>query len=227
MIDMPVTSPPGDPLASRSGVRVFAALADAGGAAPIDALADRSGLHPNSVRLHLRRLERGGLVTVTNEHRPGRGRPRQLWQIVPGAEPAGSPPVAYSELAGWLSTALTPAEAVEHGRRIGADRGREAVSAPAADVLERSLAAMGFLPTRRDCGTRTCFTLHNCPYRDVAKANPGVVCAFHRGLAEGMIDRLDPRYRVTAFEVRDPQEAGCVVEVGRCSEEQEPVEAQG
>ena len=215
MIDMPVTSPPGDPLASRSGARVFAALADAGGAAPIDALADRSGLHPNSVRLHLRRLERGGLVTVTNEHRPGRGRPRQLWRIVPGAEPAGSPPVAYSELAGWLSTALTPAAAVEHGRRIGADRGREAISAPAADVLERSLTAMGFLPTRRDRGARTCFTLHNCPYRDVARANQRVVCALHRGIAEGMCKAADPGYALVGFEVRDPEEAGCAIEIDR------------
>lgn len=217
MIDLLTARRRDDPLAHPSGARVFAALADAEGDAPIDELAERTGLHANSVRLYLRRLEAAGLAEVTNERRPGRGRPRQMWRLVPGAEPAGAPPVAYSELAGWLSDALTPAEAVAQGRRIGADRAaalRE-YEADAAAALEYSLTSMGFQPRRAGGGgERGRITLCNCPYRDVARSNPRVICSLHRGIAEGFVQAVDPTQRVARFDIKDPEAAGCAIELG-------------
>jgi hypothetical protein len=34
-----------------------------------------------------------------------------------------------------------------------------------------------------------------------------------RGITKGLLDVLDPRARLTAFVPRDPDEAGCVIEI--------------
>lgn len=227
-MDLPPAPAEGDPLAHPSAARVFGVLVDAGAPATVASIAARCRLHPNSVRVHLRRLRDAGLADVSLDDPSGPGRPRQLWRVAGGAEPAGVPPVGYSDLAGWLSSALSPEQARRHGRRIGADRagGRieEREAGECAAVLDASFAAMGFRPRRRDRGPRTGFTLCNCPYRDVALANPGVVCALHRGIAEGMVETMDPGSRVTRFEARNPVEAGCVVEVERAEKGREAVQ---
>lgn len=202
-----------------SDSRVLATLADSAGPAPVAELARRCGLHPNSVRAHLRRLEEEGLAEHTNQLLGGRGRPRQMWQLTPRARPFGKPPMAYSELAEWLSTALTPSDAVEHGRRVGGERQAREAKSSAAAALQNSLSEMGFQPVREDRGQATRFTLRNCPYRDVARANPRVICALHRGIAEGVCEAADSGYTLTRFEVKPPEQAGCVIEIDRAEPE--------
>ena len=53
----------------------------------------------------------------------------------------------------------------------------------------------------------------NCPYREAVAENPRVVCTLHRGITQGLLDRLDPASRVTAFVARDPFTAGCLIEL--------------
>ena len=77
---------------------------------------------------------------------------------------------------------------------------------------------MGFQPRRRSTGIRSEFTLCNCPYRDVAKSNPGIVCALHRGVAEGLLGAIDPVAEVTRFVIKDPQRAGCILEIASPAE---------
>ena len=55
--------------------------------------------------------------------------------------------------------------------------------------------------------------LTNCPYRVPAKENPDVVCRLHRGLTEGLLERLAPGSRLARFEPHDADEAGCMLEV--------------
>ncbi len=64
-----------------------------------------------------------------------------------------------------------------------------------------------------DDGGFTC-TLENCPYRASARENPDVICTLHRGLSAGLLSKLDPDAKLTRFEPRDPDRAGCVVGVG-------------
>jgi hypothetical protein len=56
--------------------------------------------------------------------------------------------------------------------------------------------------------------LGNCPDRDAVAANPAVVCTLHRGITQGLLDRLHPGHRLTAFVASDPFAAGCLVEMG-------------
>ena len=76
------------------------------------------------------------------------------------------------------------------------------------------MAALGFAPRperRPDDAVR--FVLGNCPYRDAVRENPAAICTLHRGITEGLLDRLEPRARLADFVARDPYRAGCLIDV--------------
>ena len=57
------------------------------------------------------------------------------------------------------------------------------------------------------------YVLGNCPYRDAVAENQPVVCALHRGMTSGLLERLDRKARLTGFLPKDPYRAGCFVDV--------------
>ena len=65
---------------------------------------------------------------------------------------------------------------------------------------------------RSEAGVIRC-RLCNCPYRDSARENAEIVCALHRGITEGLLERLAPEAEMSRFEPKDPDMAGCLVEV--------------
>lgn len=205
-------------LAQPTRRRLFALLSELGGTAGTDALADRLGLHPNGVRIHLRRLRDAGLLL----HRrvPGaRGRPRDEWAISPIARPGGDPPHAYAALARWLAAAVpaTPSrlrEVEATGRRIGR-RLTDPAGEPPEQTLADAFAALGFQPrlARQPDGRLDC-RLRNCPYRDAVRENRDVVCTLHRGITRGLLDRIAPTATLLRFVPRDPDTAGCEVDLG-------------
>lgn len=218
-VDAPIAPSSDDPLAHPTRARLFQALSALRRMASTAELASTLGLHPNGVRTHLERLSAAGLVTRTREARP-RGRPRDGWSVAPNARPGGEAPEAYCEFAGWLAAAFTcepdELERVERtGRRVGRDLLDEQPATPLPQALASAFAALGFAPrpepTDRPHAVALC--LGNCPYRDVARVRPEIACTLHRGIAHGLLDRLDPGAALTRFEPRDPDRAGCVVEV--------------
>jgi predicted ArsR family transcriptional regulator len=42
--------------------------------------------------------------------------------------------------------------------------------------------------------------LHDCPFRDIARAHPDVVCAAHQGLLTELLARLDPSRPASTLE---------------------------
>ena len=215
-MDAPSPDEP-DPLTQPTAARLFSALVSSRTRLTTADLAKLAQVHPNSARLHLGRLAAAGLVRRTNAHRQT-GRPHHEWSIAPGALFEGESPVAYRELAGWLGEALMaggigPREVEAAGAAIGRAEAPRGGPRSSADVLEEALAAMGFRPRREQRGARTRFTLCNCPYRAVAKAQPGVVCVLHRGIAKGLVDAIEPGATVSRFEIKNPDAAGCVVEI--------------
>ena len=69
-------------------------------------------------------------------------------------------------------------------------------------------------PTRP---TRVRFVLGNCPYRDAVRENPPAVCTLHRGITRGLLDRLDPTATLAGFVAKDPDSAGCLIELAGIS----------
>jgi predicted ArsR family transcriptional regulator len=208
-----------DPLSQPTRARIFALLVELKEAVRTDDLAARLGLHPNGVRAHLERLREAGLVERRQE-RGGRGRPGDRWTVAPDAQPAGQSPSAYASLAIWLARAIpagpTRLREVERtGREIGRELAPKENGDP-VDGLRQTLAALGFQPSMKvkADGSLTC-RLENCPYRDSVRQNADVVCTLHRGITVGVLEKLDPKAKLTGFEPHDPDRAGCLVEVSR------------
>src|SRR5215813_13766450 len=82
--------------------------------APLSApeLADRLGLHANTVRLHLERMRDAGLVDMEPVHRGTVGRPQHVYTLAPGAPGLTFDPPSHALLAGLLAALA---------ERIGAD----------------------------------------------------------------------------------------------------------
>lgn len=215
---MDVPTPAPDALAQPTRARLFSLLQAVHRPAPTEELAERVGLHPNGVRVHLERLAADGLV-IRHRERRARGRPRDTWSINPDAQPGGDPPTAYAELAGWLvRTLLTVHARARDVEEAGRDIGR---GLPVGDEAARAeqrfhdvLVTLGFQPEREPpSADRLTYRLRNCPYRAVVRERQPLVCGLHRGLTRGLLDSLDARTKLSGFEPKDPDQAGCLVEL--------------
>jgi predicted ArsR family transcriptional regulator len=217
MIDLPAIADPDDALSQPTRARLFALLSELKRPAGTAELAERLGLHPNGIRLHLERLVADGLVERARG-RTRRGRPPDTWRIARDACPAGAKPRAYQDLGRWLAQALrAPRRDLrgieDTGRRIGRELAPDAAER-ADEALETTLIALGFQPMlQHGEGGQLTFCLGNCPYSAAVRENQPAVCALHKGITRGLLDVLEPRARLTAFVPRDPDEAGCVIEV--------------
>ena len=158
-------------------------------------VAESLALHPNTVRPHLERMRDVGLLEVTTDTQGAVGRPQHRYSLAPDAPSLGFEPPAFPVLARMLlrlaaSADLHAADAVDAGREQG---GAAAAARPdrvgaCAAALTAELASLGFDPAgvTDDVGTTIAFT--RCPFRELAEANPELVCGLHRGLVEGFVD---------------------------------------
>ena len=215
-MEIPETRQP-DVLALAIRARLFGALRELRRPATTQELAAAVKRHPNSARVQLVRLAEAGLLERRTV-RQARGRPRHLWAIARTALPAGEPPDAHAQLGRWLARAIPAGEAgladIERGgREIGRELAPGPTGGPVADAMRAALAALGFAPQEaRAAPGRLSFELGNCPYRDAVRENQPVVCTLHRGITQGLLDRLSSDARLTRFIPKDPYAAGCVIE---------------
>lgn len=222
-------------LAQPTRARIYRHLSERRAAATTEEIAQALDLHPNGVRRHLERLAEAGLVERRRE-RAERGRPKDRWRL--GARtPGGGQPTAYVDLARWLARAIVAGGAgggerdggagargdagagaevdiEQAGFEIGQELAPAGGGAP-AEVLDDMLSTLGFQPELilRADGGFTC-KLRNCPYRDTASGYREVVCSLHRGITDGLLAKIDPEATLERFEPRDPERAGCLIEVG-------------
>jgi predicted ArsR family transcriptional regulator len=218
MVDLPLATSSQDPLSQPTRARLFELLGELARPAVTAELAERLRLHPNGVRAHLERMERDGLVARDRVRQPV-GRPRDAWTLAPDARPGGRAPRAYGDLVRWLARAMpadprgqrrTEATGREIGREIAAEGGNVVDG-----TFELILSNLGFQPqVERRSGDRLAFRLCNCPYRDAVRVNQDVVCTLHRGITRGLLDRLDAKASLEGFVPRDPDQAGCLIELG-------------
>lgn len=215
---MDVPSRAGDTLAQPTRARVFSLLTELRRAASTDELAGRLGLHPNGVRTHLGRLQDEGLVIRERERRR-RGRPRDTWTISPLAQPGGERPTAYADLGRWLARAIAQGETgdldvEDAGRQIGHELAQRDDEPACEQQMHGVLVALGFRPSRvPGPGDRLTYRLGNCPYREAVRESQDVVCGLHRGMTRGLLDVLDQTTELTGFVPKDPESAGCLIEL--------------
>lgn len=215
-MDIPPSSG-NDLLAQSIRARLFRTLAELRRPATTRELASLVGRHPNTARVQLQRLSDAGLLDRRSSAQ-ARGRPRQEWAIAAGARPAGQPPQAHEQLSQWLARAIGRTARLKDieaaGRELGREIAPERQGRAVVDALQDALAALGFAPERRplDRGDVR-YVLGNCPYREAVAQNQPAVCTLHRGMAMGMLDRLDRTARLAGFVAKDPFTAGCLIDV--------------
>jgi predicted ArsR family transcriptional regulator len=215
-MDLP-QPPEHDLLAEPIRARLLHMLAGLRRPASTQELASLVGRHPNTVRVQLARMAAAGLLESRTVPQ-ARGRPRHEWAVAPEARPAGRSPQAYARLAEWLARAIgrtgRMADIEEGGREIGREIAPDGAG---PDAMRDALAALGFAPRAESLAQGVRYVLGNCPYRDAVAENPAVICALHRGITAGLLDRLDPAARMSAFVAKDPYEAGCLIEIAATS----------
>ncbi|MEZ0353793.1 helix-turn-helix transcriptional regulator [Mycobacterium sp. pR1184] len=172
----------------------------------IVAIADRLGVHPNTVRFHLDSLVGDDRVEQVEPGRKGPGRPPLMFRAVRQMDRGGIR--HYRLLAEILTTALatdkdSAAKALAAGRAWGrqlesasaAARGPQQAIGHLVDVLDE----LGFAPEQRGDGDHQ-IGLRHCPFLELAENRTAVVCGVHLGLMQGAletwgapvaVDRLD------------------------------------
>ncbi|MEU8105504.1 helix-turn-helix domain-containing protein [Nonomuraea muscovyensis] len=172
-------------------------------------IAERVGVHPNTVRFHLDALVESGRVERVHAAPAGPGRPPLVFRARPGMDPGG--PRSYrllaEILAGNLAAGPEPAaRATEAGRAWGGflvDR-PASPDAPSREEsvgrLVRLLDDLGFAPEERPGGQGR-IALRHCPFLELVDTQAEVICPLHLGLMQGAmtalgapvtVDRLDP-----------------------------------
>lgn len=157
-------------------------------------LADRLGLHPNTIRPHLDRMRQVGVVAMATARAGVVGRPQYRYTLADDAPSFGLEPNAVSALARVavdmaVRAGATSRDAHASGVAAGVDRAAACRGAAALglDALVADLEAMGFQPhvERRDGSDRAVVTFGNCPFGDLAVQQPDIVCSLHHGLLDG------------------------------------------
>jgi predicted ArsR family transcriptional regulator len=182
-------------------------------------IAESLGLHVNTVRPHLERMREVGLLDVQSDNRGAVGRPQHRYSLAADAPSLGLEPPTFALLARMLLRAAAIAgtgaeDAADAGREEGRSDGARAVGRPCVDALVRELDRLGFDPTVAGDDAATTVAFAHCPFRELAEANPDLVCSLHRGLIEGFVETVGG-VEVRAFRTlvdRDPCQVELVVE---------------
>jgi predicted ArsR family transcriptional regulator len=200
MTDQPTPSDdaPTDPTTSKPRRRLLKLLRRSDTPLDVYQLADTIGLHITTVRFHLDVLARAGRVTVQKTPRTTPGRPRTVY----AARAEEAPPDGYRPLAALLAANLGPTSHIRRRRaeKAGRDWATSLILASSTTSPDETahrivdlFAEMNFDPELADpapdTGERE-IRLRACPYRDVAREHPDVVCAIHLGLLQGILTQL-------------------------------------
>jgi predicted ArsR family transcriptional regulator len=188
-------------LADRQRTRIVDELRRAHAGLDAQQLAERLGLHPNTIRWHLGVLADASLIRSRPEGRSTPGRPRIVYTLSEETDTGDSE--SHRLLATILTGALSELDdgstrAESAGRAWGRylvrrQPGRRLDDEEATREVVELLAQQGFRPESGEAEIR----MHHCPYRELA---PGVVCAVHLGLVDGALAELGSGLEVAGLD---------------------------
>ena len=197
-------------------------------------LATVVGVHPNAVRQHVTKLVEADLLVERAARPSGRGRPRLLYSVSPGAESRWGVQGPYERLSMWLGEMLRSGDAPEE---VGRRAARAHLLARAPDAFGRSdpldsfvegLSREGFAPEVEGSpdqpfpraghaagvagpGEIIRIRLGNCPYASAVDVAPDAVCRFHLGFVEALAEGGGGAVEVDELVPADPHSGGCLL----------------
>ena len=180
-------------LADETRYALYRELAASPRALGAPELAERLGLHANTVRMHLERMREAGLVEVEPVHRGTVGRPQHVYTLATGAPGLDFDPPAHAVLAALLAAMAErlggdATDAEQTGQAWGRESVRRTRNGTCVEVLVKQLTALGFDPAVEPDGDGTRISFLQCPFRDLAEAYPELVCNLHRGMCAGTLE---------------------------------------
>lgn len=169
-------------------------------------LSDILTLHVTTARFHLDQLVNGGILEATFV-KAGVGRPRKVYSLAPGSFEQARDEHGMRMLTELLTETFSanlsgdPITPFEAGRRWAEQHIAQDQSEPANSPgtwlgkigrLVDVLRDWGYTPnlSTSQSGRTAELELAHCPFLDLAKSNPAVVCGIHRGLLKGALERL-------------------------------------
>lgn len=174
--------------------------------ATVPDLAQRLGMHANTVRTRLAALIADGLVERETVPGQGRGRPAHAFRPSAAGKAALRADNVFAEYRGLSAAfvdylAQAPGDPTEQARSIGQTWGRQLAATDSAPIgrdrqgatdapiaakakVVDLLTGMRFDPAADDDG----IALRTCPLLDVAQRVPQVICQVHHGLVEGALE---------------------------------------
>jgi predicted ArsR family transcriptional regulator len=181
---------------SATRAALLAALRSSPEPMTVQELAVALGLHKNSVRFHLGRLARSGLVHEEQASPTGPGRPRLVYSLVDpstAVRPGGHQLLAEALTEHLAHVTAHPDEvAIEAGEKQGrrmTDRdptSRPATEEEGKEIVTALMRDYGFDPAWDPDGQR--LWLRTCPFRPLSDHQPAVACSVHLGLMRGALD---------------------------------------
>ena len=195
-------------LADPSRARILSELADDG---PLGTgeLAERVGLHVNTVRVHLAALVDAGLAESETLPPRGRGRPRHVFRALVTEPEDGRRYRLLAEILTALVARFGP-DATAQLEEIGEAWGRYLVDSPppyatlpddeALARLLSLLADVGFDPRLERGRSKGRILMRPCPFLELARRHREVVCPIHLGLMRGALAELGAETRATQLE---------------------------
>ena len=133
-----------------------------------------------------------------------------------GFEPPAFPVLARMLLRLAAAADLSAADAVEAGREQGATAAqRRTGPGTCAEALTRSWPRSASTPSPSPTTDGATIAFTRCPFRELAEANPDLVCGLHRGLIEGFADERGDAQVLEFHDLAD--RAPCQVEIAQSS----------
>jgi predicted ArsR family transcriptional regulator len=177
------------------------------GSAPLTEIADRAGVHSNTVRSHMGELEAAGVVERESSAPEGPGRPQVRYRLCPGWRLPSDDMRGLSELLAALVTRLDPTG--EEIEQFGSQWGRFLSGRPGGDALAglpRVLERLGF---DAEVDGRT-IRLRSCPCVLVSPEHPELICALATAAIEGILELSHRRLEISGAE-HDPLLRTCTI----------------
>lgn len=209
-------------LASAARRRILEQLRDTPSAG-VTQLAAAVGLHPNTIRSHLRVLEQADLVSVTDGAPSGAGRPARRYHAVEPAPGQSVHAMVATVLADIVDDTYADSQLADKVRSNAHVLGYELACqrrpatgsrARVLDELSVLLGELGFDPKIELDGGAPRVVARSCPVRGLAVRHPAVACALHRGVTDGALAALAGPYEVDTVDAQ-PSGGVCTTQLRR------------
>lgn len=190
---------------------IFEYIVEASSAVDVAELTAHFGCNHNAIRQHLAKLVGGELIIEDQAPSSGRGRPRLIYRPHPAAWSRWGDRGPFEQLSLLLSEMLRTGDSAEEvGRRAAKGRVRRPRrDADPVAFISDAMAAQGFEPVVEQRRDGVDLVLQTCPFQSTAVADPEIVCAIHRGLAEGLAEMTGGRLVIDELVARDPRRTCC------------------